>query len=126
MTEHHSSRRAKQLKQDAKRSQKLRDENKNAGIPTTHVLNRAVVEGFFYEIARQRKAGTAADDIQILPKRVFRYALRVLSAKTNGTDQYDWEATKLALRNRMNRELSSPFRLDFLPKPRRDDITDET
>lgn len=124
MSDHPTSRHAKAKRKDADRSQKLRDKCKKAGIPTTHVLNRALVEGFFYEIARQREAGKAAEDIQISPRKVFRYALRILSAKTNGTNQFDWEATKLALRNRMNRELSTPFRLDILRKLHGVPITD--
>lgn len=125
MSDHPTSRRAKEKRKDADRSQKLRDKCKEDGVPTTHVLNRALVEGFFYEIAEQHEAGKAAADVQISPQKVFRYALRVLSAKTNGTDQYDWKATALVLRKRLNRELSTPFRLDFLREPS-DEITDET
>lgn len=126
MTEHHTSRRAKRLKQDASRSQKLRDKQKGQGIPTTHQINRALTEGFFYHAVAQQKAGIPFKKIHIPAQRVLVYAVRILTSKTNGASQYDLEATIYAIRRRLARERSTPFRLDFLTTLPRDDITDET
>lgn len=119
MSEHHSSRRAKRLKQDAGRSQKLRDKNKELGVPTTHQINRALVEGLFYQVAAHRRNGTAFQEIRISPFLAFQYARRILSANTNASDSYGEDEVVRALKERLHRECSTSFRLDCLPKVHR-------
>ena len=132
MSEHHSSRRAKRLKQDAGRSQKLRDKNKEMGTPTTHQINRALVEGFFYQVAAHRKAGTEFEEIRISPFIAFQYARRILSANTNASDSYEEDEVIRVLKERLHRECSTSFRFDWLPEVHRepdndgDDNTEET
>lgn len=125
MTEHHSSRRANRLKRDAGRSQKLRDKLKEQGIPTTHQINRALTEGFFYQVAAKRNAGIPMKEIHIPAQLVLAYALRILTSKSNGTSQFDQDATFEAIKQRLSRECSTPFRIESLRMLPRDDVTDE-
>src|SRR5690554_6927073 len=101
MTEHHSSRRARRLKQDADRSQKLRDKLKDQGVPTTHQINRALAEGFFYYLAAHLNEGTALKDVRVPVQLVLGYALRILTSKTNAASRYDVDATRDALKARI-------------------------
>ncbi|MGV8856750.1 MAG: hypothetical protein ACOH2L_19200 [Devosia sp.] len=108
---HHSTTRAETLKGDRERNKKNRDALKDAGAPTTHVLNRALAEGFLYYIDAGRAQGLAVSDIAVSAQDVLVYANAVLIRKTNGTDQYDKEAVRQALRKRIYRKSDSKFRI---------------
>lgn len=79
MYEHHSSRRARALKQDTARQQRRRDRLKETGAPTTHVLNRAIAEGLFYWLDAERANGVPLSKAVISVQNVLVYARQVLS-----------------------------------------------
>lgn len=111
MFEHHSSRRARALKKDTARQQKRRDHLKETGTPTTHVLNRALAEGLLYHLDAERAKGVPVNRALISAQDVLVYATRVLSRRTNGTDQYDVRAVQGALRARVGKLSASKFRI---------------
>jgi hypothetical protein len=111
MPEHHTSRRAHGLKMSAARQQKRRNNLKEIGMPTTHVLNRAIAEGLLYYLEAERVKGVAPNDIRVSVKDVLGYAIKVLSRRTNGTDQYDPRKVKNALQARIAKESPVKFRI---------------
>ena len=111
MTEHHSSRRAKALKKDTGRQQKRRDRLKEAGVPTTHVLNRAIAEGLFYYLDAERAKGVKVGLATVSVEKVLGYAGDVLTRGTNATDRYNPEAVARQIRARIVRKGVSKFRI---------------
>lgn len=111
MSEHHSSRRARALKKDTGRQQKRRDRLKEAGAPTTHVLNRAIAEGLFYWLDAERAKGVKIGMATVSVEKVLGYAGDVLTRKTNATDRYDAEAVAGQIRARIVRSGVSRFRI---------------
>jgi hypothetical protein len=111
VSEHHSSRRAQGLKKGAVRQQKRRDGLKKAGVPTTHVLNRALAEGMFYHLDAERSKGVPVNEAVISVQDVFVYAGKVLSRRTNGTDQYEVRAVVHAIRARVGKLSGKKFRI---------------
>jgi hypothetical protein len=111
VTEHHTSRRAKALKKDTARQQKRRDRLKEAGAPTTHVLNRAIAEGLLYRLDAERAKGVTVSKAVISVQEVLVYATAVLTKKTNATDRYDVLAVNKAIRSRIYRVSDSKFRI---------------
>lgn len=111
MSEHHSSRRARALKQDTARQQKRRDKLKASGVPTTHVLNRAIAEGFLYWLDAERANGVHVSVASVPVQKVLVYAVEVLSRGTNGSDRYDANAVANALRSRIGKKSLTKFRL---------------
>ena len=122
MPEHHSSRRARALKQDTARQQRRRDRLKDSGTPTTHVLNRAIAEGLLYYLDAERAKGVPVSQAVILVQDVLVYATQVLSRRTNSTDHYDASAVHKALRARVGVQSASKFRIPpTWPVPADDD-----
>lgn len=111
MPEHHSSRRARALKKDTSRQQRRRDRLKDAGTPTTHVLNRAIAEGLFYYLDAERAKGVKISLATVSVEKVLGYAGEVLTRKTNATDRYNAESVARQIRARVVREGMSKFRL---------------
>lgn len=111
MSEHHSSRRARALKKDTGRQQKRRDRLKEAGVPTTHVLNRAITEGLFYWLDAERAKGMPVNKAVLSVQDVLVYARQVLSRGTNASDRYDADAVTKALRARVGVQSASKFRI---------------
>lgn len=111
MSEHHSSRRARALKKDTGRQQKRRDRLKEAGVPTTHVLNRAIAEGLFYYLDAERAKGVKVGLANVSVEKVLGYAGEVLTRGTNATDRYNPEAVARQIRARIVRDGVSKFRI---------------
>lgn len=108
---HHSTRRADALKKDRERNKKNRDSLKEVGAPTTHVLNRALAEGFLYHLEAGRAAGASVHEVKVSAQDVLVYATAVLTRKTNGTDHYEVEPVRRALLKRIHRKSDSKFRI---------------
>lgn len=118
MSEHHSTRYANTLKKDRERQKKRRDELKGQGAPTTHVLNRALAEGFFYWLDEARARGVPVNEIKLSAQDVMVYAGRVLIRQTNATDHYNHAAVAEAIRRRVRN--NSKFRMKPTWKAQRD------
>lgn len=119
MTEHHSSRRAQKKRSDSDRQQTFRDRMKATGTPTTHVLDRALVEGLMYQMDLQRARGVDLKEMQIPVQYVFAYATAILTAQTNASDRYNLDAVIAAIRKRIARLNPRKFRLTYIPKEER-------
>lgn len=108
---HHTTRRADSLKHDRERQKKRRDDLKELGAPTTHILNRALAEGFLYWLDAGRAQGLPIQQINVSSQDVLVYATNVLTRGTNGTDRYDRTAVTDALKKRIRRKSPSKFRI---------------
>lgn len=108
---HHTTTRADTLKKDRERKKEDREEMKEAGIPTTHVLNRAIAEGFFYCLDAGRAQGIPVNEIRVSVQDVTSYATNVLTRHTNGTDRYDEDAVVTTIKKRITNKSDSKFRI---------------
>lgn len=103
MTEHHSSRRAKRLKKDADRSQKLRDKHKQSRTPTTHTLDRALSYGLMVAAAAQLSKGKPITEISLRLTLVLFEATKRLTAGTHANNRYDRAEVIRALNKRLKK-----------------------
>jgi hypothetical protein len=92
---------------------------KASGTPSTHVLNRALVEGLMYQIDLQRVRGVDVEDIEISAQRILAYATSILTAQTDAGDRYNVEAVVGAIRDRIGQPDARKYHLTFLRKERR-------
>ena len=119
MTQHHSSRRAREKKKDIKRQQARRDSLKASGTPTTHVLDRALVEGLMHQIDKKRIQEIDLKDMRVSVQNIVAYATSILTAGTNATDRYNVESVAQAIRKRIGQPKRGKFRLESIPPQRR-------
>ena len=103
MTEHHTSRRAKALKKDTARQQKRRDRLKEAGAPTTHVLNRAIAEGLLDCLAVELAKGLTLKSIEVSAQSVLIRARETLTKGNSAITRYQPSEVTKALRGRIAR-----------------------
>ncbi|WIY52057.1 hypothetical protein O9Z70_11265 [Devosia sp. YIM 151766] len=115
MTEHHSSRLARE-KKDSDRQQAHRDDLKASGTPTTHVLNRALVEGLMCQIDLHRKRDVDLKDMKVSVQNIVAYATSILTAGTNASDHYDVESVVGTIRKRIGQPKPGKFRLEYIPQ----------
>lgn len=119
MREYQPSPRVVRKRKDVDRQQQRRDRMKATGTPTTHVLDRALVEGLMYQIDLQRVRGADVREMQISAQRVLAYATSILTAETNGSDRYNVESVSEVIRKRIGQPGSSKFRLAHITKEQR-------
>ena len=119
MTEHHSSRRAREKKKDSDRQQAHRDDLKASGTPTTHVLNRALAEGLMYQIDLHRKRDVDLKDMKVSVQNIVAYATSILTAGTNASDHYNVESVAETIRKRIGQPKPGKFRLEHIPSRQR-------
>lgn len=119
MTEHHSSRRAREKKKDSDRQQTRRDDLKAYGIPTTHVLDRALVEGLMYQIDLHRRRDVDLKDMRVSVQNIVAYATSILTAGTNASDRYNVESVAETIRKRIGQPKPGKFRLEHIPSRQR-------
>ncbi|MCR6671497.1 hypothetical protein [Devosia ginsengisoli] len=119
MTEYQPSPRVVRKRKDVDRQQVRRNRMKATGTPTTHVLDRALVEGLMYQIDLQRVRGVDVKEMQISAQRVLAYATSILTAGTNGSDHYNVESVAAVIRKRIGQPGASKFRLALIPKEQR-------
>ncbi|MCP8883042.1 hypothetical protein NIM87_05985 [Devosia sp. XJ19-1] len=119
MTQYQPSKRVVRKRKDADRQQVRRNGMKASGTPTTHVLNRAIVEGLMYQIDLQRARGVAVKDMQIPAQRILAYATSILTAQTNGGDRYAVESVVGTIRDRIGQPDARKYHLTFLRKEQR-------
>jgi hypothetical protein len=112
VTEHHSSRRARQLRKDSERQQRRRDALKAKRAPTTHTINRAIAEGYLYLLDAELAKGAPFKLAKLTAADVLVYAMQVLTRGTNAADSYDFDSVTKALRARVKRTGPSKFRLE--------------
>jgi hypothetical protein len=119
MTQYQPSKRVVRKRKDADRQQVRRNGMKASGTPTTHVLNRALVEGLMYQIDAQRARGVAVKDIQIPAQRILAYATSILTAQTNGGDRYEVASVVGTIKERIGRPDARKFRMTGLKNEQR-------
>lgn len=119
MTQHHSSRLAREKKKDSNRQQVRRDDLKASGTPTTHVLDRALVEGLMYLIDNQRKQDIEIKDMKVSVQNIVAYATSILTAGTNASDRYNVESVAETIRKRIAQPKPGKFRLEHIPPRQR-------
>lgn len=119
MTQYQPSKRVVRKRKDADRQQVRRYDLKASGTPTTHVLNRAIVEGLMYQIDLQRARGVAMKDMQIPVQRVLAYSASILTAQTNAGDRYDVGSVVGTIRDRIGQPDARKYHLTFLKKEQR-------
>lgn len=116
MSEFQPSTRVKRKRKDADRQQQRRDTMKVSGTPTTHVLNRAIVEGFMYQLDFARQNGRDMASVRISAQKAFAYATAILTSKTNGASRYELEAVVRAIRKRIGKPDANKFRVTHIPR----------
>lgn len=116
MSEYQPSPRVKRKRKDADRQQKRRDTMKVSGAPTTHVLNRAIVEGFMYQLDFARLNGQDLASIRISAHKALAYATAILTSKTNGASRYDVAEVAKAIRKRIGQPDANKFRVSHIPQ----------
>ena len=119
MIQHHSSRLAREKKKDSNRQQARRDDLKASGTPTTHVLDRALVEGLMYLIDSQRKQDIELKDMKVSVQNIVAYATSILTAGTNASDRYNVESVAETIRKRIGQPKPGKFRLEHIPPRQR-------
>lgn len=119
MTQYQPSKRVVRKRKDADRQQVRRNGMKASGTPTTHVLNRALVDGLMYQIDAQRARGVAVKDIQIPAQRILAYATSILTAQTNGGDRYEVASVVETIKERIGRPDARKFHMTGLKKEQR-------
>lgn len=119
MSEYKPSPRVVRKRKDVDRQQVRRDQMKAAGKPTTHVLNRALVEGLMYQIDLHRARGVDVKSMKIPVQHLLAYAASILTTETNGSDRYDVESVVNAIRDRIGEPKASKFRISHIPADRR-------
>ncbi len=119
MTKYQPSKRVVRKRKDADRQQVRRNDMKASGTPSTHVLNRALVEGLMYQIDLQRARGVDVQDMKIPAQHILAYATSILTAQTNAGDRYNVEAVIGAIRDRIGQPDARKYHLTFLPKEQR-------
>ena len=119
MTQYQPSKRVVRKRKDADRQQVRRNDMKASGTPSTHVLNRALVEGLMYQIDLQRKRGVDVRNMRISAQSILAYATSILTAQTNASDRYDVESVVGTIRDRIGQPDARKYHLTFLRKEQR-------
>lgn len=119
MTQYQPSKRVVRKRKDADRQQVRRNDMKASGTPSTHVLNRALVEGLMYQIDLQRKRGVDLRNMRISAQSILAYATSILTAQTNASDRYDVESVVGTIRDRIGQPDARKYHLTFLRKEQR-------
>lgn len=119
MSGYQPSPRVVRKRKDVDRQQVRRDRMKALGMPTTHVLNRAITEGLMYQIDAQRQRGADVKEMKLSVQNVLAYATSILTSGTNGASRYEVDAVAEAIRRRIGQPNGSKFRLAHIPKKQR-------
>jgi len=123
MTQHPTSKRAKEKRSDADRQQCRRDDLKASGTPATHVLNRAIAEGVMYQIDLQREGRIDVKDMKLSAQNVLAYATSILTSGTNASSRYEVESVTKTIRKRIGQPDAGKFRVRFLTPEQRNAAT---